>query len=364
MSDILKVNYENKPCYNIIFSYNFDELADCLIKISHGKSRKIAIVTDSNISKIYLDTVKERIQNKYNDIITFVIEAGEKNKTLANVQLLYEELIKNKFYRGDLLIALGGGVIGDLTGFAASTYLRGIDFVQVPTSLLSFVDSSIGGKTGVDFNSYKNMVGAFHMPKLVYINVNVLKTLPDIEFSSGMGEVIKHGLIRNKDYFDWIYDNKESILNKYESALTKMIYESCKVKRDVVEIDPKEMGLRAILNFGHTLGHAIEKLCNFTMSHGQCVSLGYVAAAKISENRGLIGALDIERIKEINSYFGLRNSCRINSLDDVILATKSDKKMTNDGIKFILLNSIGEASICKDVTDEELLIGLKEIYDE
>lgn len=364
MKDILSVNYENKPCYNIIFRNNFDGLVENLIQISNDKPRKIAIVTDSNVAGFYLDEVKEKIQEKYNDVITFVIEAGEKNKTLANVQLLYEELIKNKFYRGDLLVALGGGVIGDLTGFTASTYLRGIDFVQVPTSLLSFVDSSIGGKTGVDFDSYKNMVGAFHMPKLVYINVNVLNTLPKSEFSSGMGEVIKHGLIRNKEYLTWICDNKEKISKKDENALLKMIYESCKVKRDVVEIDPKETGLRAILNFGHTLGHAIEKLSNFTKSHGQCVALGYVAASIISKNRGYINSSDIDLIKSLNSFFGLSNTCKIESLEDVILTTKSDKKMTNDGIKFVLLNPIGEAIVCKDVTDEELLIGLKGICDE
>ena len=187
-----------------------------------------------------------------------------------------------------MLVALGGGVVGDLTGFAAATYLRGIDFVQVPTTLLSQVDSSIGGKTGVDFLQYKNMVGAFHQPKLVYINTTTLKSLPEREYFSGMGEVIKHGLIKDADYYEWIKENIDAIKAREHEAVREMIYQSCLIKGGVVERDPKEKGERALLNFGHTLGHAIEKLKDFTWLHGECVAAGCCLAAEISCIKGNI----------------------------------------------------------------------------
>lgn len=191
-------------------------------------------------------------------MISIIFEAGESQKNLDTVKMIYEKLILAKFDRKDLLVALGGGVTGDITGFTAATYLRGIDFVQIPTSLLAQVDSSIGGKTGVDFDSYKNMVGAFHMPKLVYINVSTLTTLSDEQFISGMGEIIKHGLIKDSAYFDWLIENHDRILARDKDVLMEMIRVSCNIKRVVVENDPTEKGDRALLNFGHTLGHAIE----------------------------------------------------------------------------------------------------------
>ena len=178
---------------------------------------------------------------------------------------LYEHLILEHFDRKDILAALGGGVVGDLCGFAAATYLRGIGFVQIPTTLLSQVDSSIGGKTGVDFDAYKNMVGAFHMPLFVYTNLRTLLTLPGEQFSSGMGEVIKHGLIKDKEYYQWLVDNREGILKRDLDLCQAMVYGSNRIKKEVVETDPTEQGDRALLNFGHTLGHAVEKLKDFTM---------------------------------------------------------------------------------------------------
>lgn len=209
----------------------------------------------------------------------FIFPAGEESKTLATVENLYEFLIQNKFERRDMLAALGGGVVGDLTGFTAATYLRGIDFIQIPTSLLAQVDSSIGGKTGVDFRAYKNMVGAFHQPKLVYSCAETLKTLTEQQYISGLGEIIKHGLIKDIAYYHWLKEHKEAILSRDTQTMIEMIEVSCRIKKEVVENDPEEAGERALLNFGHTLGHAVEKLMNFTMLHGECVAVGMHGAA-------------------------------------------------------------------------------------
>lgn len=359
MGHKLEVRYENKFCYNILTRFDWGDLVDNIVEISEGKPRKIAIVTDSNVAELYLDDINSLLGKKYNDVLTYILPAGEKHKNLNNVQLLYEKLIKNNFYRGDLLIALGGGVVGDLVGYTAATYLRGIDFVQIPTSLLSQVDSSIGGKTGVDFSAYKNMVGAFHMPKLVYININVLNSLPDREFSCGMAEVIKHGIIRDRAYFDSLVNNSEKIISKDMTSLEDMVYKSCKIKRDVVEIDPKETGLRAILNFGHTIGHAIEKECDFSLSHGQCVALGSISALMISNRLKLIDNSDVKMACDIFNTYGLSLKTSVKSVDDIFTATKSDKKMTSSGIKFILAKSIGEAFIYKDLSDEDIMFGIK-----
>ena len=262
LSDRITVNYEGEPCYDIVFSKNFSEIGNELKKFNI-ENKKLCIVTESNVGPLYAEQVKNELEKTGNAVYVYTFAAGEENKTLDTVQDVYEYLIENHFDRNDCLVALGGGVVGDLTGFSAATYLRGIKFIQVPTSLLAQVDSSIGGKTGVDFRAYKNMVGAFHQPKLVYMNMSVLKSLSKRLFNSGFGEIIKHGLIKDKEYYNWLKDNAESIKALDTDALEHMIYVSCNIKREVVENDPKEKGERALLNFGHTLGHAIEKEMNF-----------------------------------------------------------------------------------------------------
>ena len=202
----LDVKKDGSFCYSIRFEKNFSYLAEEIVELGFS-GHKLCIVTDSNVAPLYLEEVKTVLGMKFDQVFDFIIPAGEQNKTLDNVKKLYEHLILNHFDRKDCLIALGGGVIGDMTGYAAATYLRGIDFIQVPTTLLSQVDSSIGGKTGVDFDSYKNMVGAFHMPRLVYMNLSVLNTLSNEQFSCGMGEILKHGLIKNASFYEWLLEN-------------------------------------------------------------------------------------------------------------------------------------------------------------
>lgn len=355
----LEVLYENKPCYNIIIENNFEKLVENIIEISPNTDRKVCIFTDDLVGSHYEKEVRERLIEKFNLVITYTIPNGENSKTLSNVEKLYEELIKNHFDRRDLLIALGGGVVGDMTGFAAATYLRGIDFIQVPTSLLSQVDSSIGGKTGVDYLQYKNMVGAFYMPKLVYINTATLNTLSDAQLASGMGEVVKHGLIRNEAYYAWMETHSAGVLARDPQVMEELIYESCKIKKAVVEEDPKEQGIRAYLNFGHTLGHAIERLSNFQLFHGQCVSLGMACASYISWKRGYISEADYTHVLAVLETFHLPTKLSLPiAPQDVVSVSKSDKKMVGKRVKFVLLHGIGNAAIDMDVSDEEMLEAL------
>lgn len=356
----LTVHLDGEPIYDIVLSESFDGLSKELVELGCEK-KKLCIVTDSNVAPIYLDEIVKIASGCCREVTTYVFPAGEENKNLDTVRGVYEHLIAGKFDRKDYLIALGGGVVGDLCGFTAATYLRGIGFIQIPTTLLSQVDSSIGGKTGVDFDSYKNMVGAFHMPKLVYTNVSVLKSLPGEQFSNGMGEVIKHGLIRDKEYFEWILEHMDAILARDPEICRELVLGSNKIKREVVEIDPTEQNERATLNFGHTLGHAVEKLMDLSLLHGHCVALGALAAMNLCKERGLVSEGDVERYRAAMEKCGMPMKVSGISKKDVIAATKNDKKMEAGVIKFILLNPVGHAYIDRTVTEEEMELALSAI---
>lgn len=356
MSKKLNVKYEGKPCYNIRVESSFSSLEKSLREDLDNLQRKVCIVTDSHVAALYLDEIASICGDLFSKVISFVFPAGEASKNMDTVQKLYLSLIENHFDRGDLLIALGGGVVGDLTGFVAATYLRGIDFLQIPTTLLAQVDSSIGGKTGVDFQQYKNMVGAFHMPRMVYMNTATLNTLPAEQFSSGMAEIIKHGLIRDEAYYRWISDHREGICGLDPELLEEMIYRSCQIKGSVVEEDPKEKGVRAHLNFGHTVGHAVEKLSDFRLSHGYSVALGMKAAAYLSKKLGYLSGEDISEMLSVFASFGLPVSLPLEEDSrEILQATKSDKKMAGKQIKFIILTAVGTAQIYREFTDEDLL---------
>ncbi len=360
MSELITVHYNEKPIYDIAIEKDFSKLA---MKVSElGISgRKLCIVTDSNVGELYADEVKNELEKTGNAVFVYTFRAGEASKNLNTVEDVYEYLIINKFDRKDMIVALGGGVVGDLAGFTAATYLRGIDFIQVPTSLLAQVDSSIGGKTGVDFRAYKNMVGAFHQPRLVYMNLSVLGSLSERLFNSGFGEIIKHGFIKDKEYYTWLKENIQHIKSHDYDALENMIAISCNIKRRVVELDPTEKGDRALLNFGHTLGHAIEKLKNFELYHGECVVLGMVAALEISRTRQLIS--DAEYEDAINTFKAYNFPVTVDgiSVEEVIKVSKNDKKMDAGKIKFILLDRIGNAYIDKTVTDDEMRAALSKV---
>lgn len=354
MCNALTVHLNDEPIYDIFFANDFNSLPELLAGQGIA-DRRVCIVTESNVAPLYLDEIRNQLDGKCKELISIIFEAGESQKNLDTVKMIYEKLILAKFDRKDLLVALGGGVTGDITGFTAATYLRGIDFVQIPTSLLAQVDSSIGGKTGVDFDSYKNMVGAFHMPKLVYINVSTLTTLSDEQFISGMGEIIKHGLIKDSAYFDWLIENHDRILARDKDVLMEMIRVSCNIKRVVVENDPTEKGDRALLNFGHTLGHAIERYLDLKLSHGACVGIGCCLASVISYNRGDITEDELHKIIHAFDMFGFPTLKDYPAdADAVIEYTKNDKKMVGDKIKFILLHTIGDAYINTNVVPDDM----------
>lgn len=346
--------------YPIVFERDFRDLAKEVSDLQK-QSSKICVVTDSHVAPLYLQEVIRELSKTGMLVTSYILPAGEINKNLEQIQGIYEHLIQNHFDRKDMLAALGGGVTGDMTGFAAATYLRGIDFIQIPTTLLSQVDSSIGGKTGVDFKQYKNMVGAFHQPLLVYMNVNVLKTLPQEEFSSGMGEVLKHGLIRDRAYSRWLTRHHKEIMERNEEVCSEMIYQSCVIKKNVVENDPTEKGERALLNMGHTIGHAVEKLKQFTLLHGQCVAIGCAASAFLSWKKGWLSQEEYREIQEQFQLFGLPVETEGLNPEEILQTTKSDKKMAGKQIRFILLKEWGNAVIDTSLSDGDILEGILSI---
>jgi len=350
----------NTSIYDIVLSDSFKHLGN-YFKGLNVINRRICIITENNVAKHYLDEILNIFLASAKETFFYIFEAGEANKNLNTINCIYKKLITCQFDRKDLLVALGGGVVGDMTGYAAATYLRGIDFIQIPTSLLSQVDSSIGGKTGVDFNSYKNMVGAFYQPKLVYINVSTLLTLNNREYYSGMGEVIKHGLIKSRNYYEWLKGNIAGIKERRPDILVDMIHESCDIKRKVVEKDPKEQGDRALLNFGHTIGHSIEKLMDFSLLHGECVAIGMIAASYLSYKEDHITKQMLLDIKDTLHCFELPLKIKYSSCDEILRVTKLDKKMEAGKIKFILLKEIGHAMIDKNLSDEQILESIEYI---
>lgn len=360
MDKKITVHYAGKPLYDITLTGDFSGLTAVLEELEVS-NRKFCIVSDSHVAAYYAKQVQELVQKTASYVCQFTFPAGEDSKTLEVIEDLYEVLIQAHFDRKDVLLALGGGVVGDMTGYAAANYLRGIRVIQIPTSLLAMVDSSIGGKTGVDFRGYKNMIGAFHQPSAVYMNLQTLQTLTDEQYYSGFGEIIKHGLIKDMKYLQTIVKHSDALRERDLTALEEVIYGSCQIKRSVVENDPKEQGERALLNFGHTLGHAIEKLMNFQMLHGECVSVGMVAAAKLSLLRGMIQKEDFALVVETLQSVHLPITVAGLNAQDIIAVSKSDKKMDSGQIRFILLQKMGHAAITTDVTDEEMSEALQAV---
>ena len=313
-----------------------------------SQAKKVTVITDSNVAPHYQWKIVNSLQQSGFEVKTHIFKAGEESKTLATVSEMYNTLADFKMTRKDLIIALGGGVTGDMAGFAAATYLRGIDFIQIPTSLLAQVDSSVGGKTGVDLPHGKNLVGAFHQPIAVLIDPNTLNTLSDAYICDGMAEVIKYGCIKDADFFENL--ETENALDDIENVI-----ETCvSIKRDVVSRDEREAGERMLLNFGHTLGHAIEKLYNFKgISHGMAVAIGMVLIAKAGEKQGITEEGTSQRIIDICKKYGLPVSDKA-TFADMAEAAKGDKKTAGGGISLVLLDKIG-SSFTKKVELDNLL---------
>lgn len=353
-----KITIDNPQKYDIYFSGSFAALKEKTAGVIKG-AQKAYIVTDSNVAPLYLDEVTAQLDPLFTEISTCVIEAGEQSKTLRSAETIIKDMIEKGFARDDLIIALGGGVIGDLSGFCAAVYMRGIDFIQIPTTLLSQIDSSIGGKVAVDMDAYKNMVGAFHSPLLVYENSSCLKTLPEEQFLSGMGEVIKSALLGDEKLWRYLQENLSGLAFPDIDAevLLQILYKTCCVKKKIVDEDPFDKGKRAVLNLGHTFGHAIEKCSGFRLFHGECVALGTIAASFISMKRGSISESEFKAISDFTGNIGLKISVpaelKLNK-GQIISAMSKDKKNTASGLKFILLESCGNAVISGDVTQKEI----------
>ena len=305
-------------------------------------------MTNQTIAPLYLQSLCSQLDDY--DVVRVVLPDGEEFKTLNTVERIFDELLKSRHNRTTTLIALGGGVVGDMTGFAAACYQRGVDFIQVPTTLLSQVDSSVGGKTGVNHPLGKNMIGAFHQPKRVLIDIDSLNTLPDRELSAGLAEVIKYGLICDPEFYQWLQGNIEKLMNRDAEALTFAIHRSCSDKAGVVARDEKEGGVRAILNLGHTFGHAIETHMGYGQwLHGEAVSAGMVMAVDLSVKLGFIKDRDVEELKALLRRVSLPTAPPEGMQpQDFLELMAVDKKVLNNRLRLVLLQSIGQAV----VTDE------------
>lgn len=324
------------------------------------KSNRVVVVTNPTVGELYFAAISESLEKEGFDVYRIDVPDGEEYKTLSWASKLFDRLIALKADRQTPLIALGGGVIGDLTGFVAATYLRGVPFVQVPTTLLAQVDSSVGGKTGVNHRRGKNLIGAFYQPKFVYIDVDTLKTLDKRELRAGLAEVIKYGVIRDSRLFKYLDDHMNEIKALDREALLHIIKKSCSIKASVVEADEKESGLRAILNFGHTFGHAVEAVTGYKeYKHGEAVAIGMLYATGLSNKMGFCNAQVVEDVRSLIKKAGLPYNPPLLPGKRYIKAMEVDKKMAGGYLNFVLVEKIGKVRIEKvrfqDRGMEELL---------
>ena len=318
------------------------------------QGRQVCVVTNAVVAPLYLDQLKKTLSNYQVDQV--ILPDGEKFKTLEVWSCIFDKLLESRHNRSTTIIALGGGVVGDMAGFAASAYQRGVEFIQIPTTLLSMVDSSVGGKTGVNHPLGKNMIGAFYQPRLVLADISLLKSLPDRELSAGLAEIIKYGLISDYEFFVWLEENIDALMQGDQSALIYAVKRSCENKAFVVGKDERENGLRAILNLGHTFGHAIETAQGYgNWLHGVAVAAGMVMAADLSCRRGKISADDLQRIITLLKRANLPVLSPANMTDEEFLSLMGvDKKVMDGRLRLVLLESMGKAEITSDI-DSNLL---------
>ncbi|HEX7861983.1 MAG TPA: 3-dehydroquinate synthase [Verrucomicrobiae bacterium] len=322
-----------------------------------GLAGRCALITDRNVGEHFARNAMYSLKKVGIDAVQITIPAGERSKSLKVVEKCYAELAKHRLERKSFIIALGGGVVGDLAGFVAATYLRGIPFVQVPTTLLAQVDSSVGGKVGVNLPAGKNLVGAFHQPRHVLCDLATLDTLPDREFRAGLAEVIKYGIIYDAALFQKLETDLPKIVKRNEEALTEIVARSCEIKAEVVGQDETETGLRAILNFGHTIGHGLEAISRYgKYLHGEAISIGQVAAAVLSSRLTGLPQIDLERIRALFKRAGLPTTVRLNKLQRKQLfdAMRLDKKVSGGEIKFVLAHAIGKVEYGVKVPEAEI----------
>jgi len=328
-----------------------------------GLGDKLVIVTDPNVKGLYGNILKQSLTGEGFKVSVLQVPEGEEYKSLETAGRLYRELSDLYAERATPILALGGGVIGDTAGFVAATYLRGVPFIQIPTTLLAQVDSSIGGKVAVNYGQLKNKVGAFYQPKLVISDINTLKTLTTETFSDGLGEVIKYGVIWDEEFFTYLEGNLDQLKSLDDTVLETVVFKSAKIKAEVVEKDERDLGLRNILNYGHTIGHGIESASDFKVAHGEAVALGMLAAGRIAAKLGIFDRNELARLKNIIERAGLPTKIVALEARRIIQAMKHDKKILKGKIRFILPRSIGKVFITDEVSPslvEETLVDWNE----
>ena len=328
-----------------------------------GFSDKLVIITDPTVKSLYGNTLKQSLASEGFGIITLEVPEGEEQKSLETAGSLYHDLSNFHAERTTPILALGGGVIGDLAGFVAATYLRGVPLIQIPTTLLAQVDSSIGGKVAVNHDQLKNKIGAFYQPKLVISDIATLKTLTTAELSDGLAEIIKYGVIKDRKFLTYIEKNIDRIKSLDGRVLEEIVFKSAKIKAEIVEKDERDLGLRHILNYGHTIGHAIESASDFKVEHGGAVALGMLAAARISNKLGIIKKHELSRLKGIIQRAGLPIEMPSLELERIIQAMEQDKKILRGKLRFVLPKSIGNVFITDEVSTslvEQVLVDFNE----
>jgi 3-dehydroquinate synthase len=341
--------------YNILIDRNIlCGLGEELERFAFG--RRIAIVSNPTVFGLYGSVVSGSLSAAGFEPFEIIVPDGEEFKNMESVGRIYEALLQTRLDRKSAVIALGGGVVGDIAGFAASTYMRGIDFVQVPTTLLAQVDSSVGGKTGVNHALGKNMIGTFWQPRLVWVDIDTLATLPRREFLAGLAEVIKYGVIWDADLFDFLATNREKILDLDGPSLTHIIGRSCQIKSEVVSGDERESGLRAVLNYGHTIGHAVETVTGYkSFLHGEAVAIGMYLEARLSAMLGIIGDEEVKKIRNLTEAYGLPCSLPAGTDFNVLFsAMQLDKKTVSGEMKFILPERIGSVTMRTGISPGEV----------
>ncbi|MGC2048107.1 MAG: 3-dehydroquinate synthase [Gallionella sp.] len=322
----------------------------------HLPRSRVAIVTNTTIAPLYLESLQQSLRSIAVSCVPVILPDGEEYKNSETLNLIYDALLKNHCERTTPLIALGGGVIGDMTGYAAATYLRGVPFIQIPTTLLAQVDSSVGGKTGINHPLGKNMIGAFYQPQLVLVDTDTLGTLPDIELSAGVAEVIKYGLIRDIPFLEWLEHNIEKLLARDTATLQYAIARSCQNKAEVVAADERESGERALLNLGHTFGHAIESGMGYgNWLHGEAVAAGTIMAADLSQRMGWISARDVARVRTLLERAKLPVVAPVLGADKYLELMGLDKKVEGGKMRFVLLKQVGRAVVQGNVPQQLLL---------
>lgn len=339
-------------------------LNDTQLLLQHLKQKHVAIVTNTTVAPLYLEKISKPLRDAGVQVVEIILPDGEQYKNSDTLNTIYDALINARCERNTTLIALGGGVIGDLTGYAAATYLRGVPFIQIPTTLLSQVDSSVGGKTGINHPQGKNMIGAFYQPQLVLIDIDTLQTLPQRELSAGVAEVIKYGLIRDVKFFEWLEINMPKLMALDEATVSEAVYRSCQNKAEVVAADEKEAGERALLNLGHTFGHAIENAMGYGVwLHGEAVAVGTIMAAELSLQMGWLQTEDVQRIKTIFANAKLPQTPPALGVETYLDLMGLDKKVQDGKIRLILQQGIGKAVITSDYDSKALQSTLAQYHE-